>query len=150
MRKRTSFILVLAMAALLVSAISGSALAKGPGGGTGHGHGGGGTSTGGTLTLVLLNSTDGVAHYGQNVTFSVVTTATDKPMVQADCSQNGTRVYTHSAGFYPDYPWPESQTFNLASAAWTGGAADCTAKLYMSDGNGGFATLTTISFAVAA
>jgi hypothetical protein len=83
---------------------------------------------GGTLTLVLLESTDGQAHYGQN----------------------GVLVYTHSAGFYPGYPWPSAQTFHLASTAWTGGAADCTAKLYKSDRHGGFVTLTKISFYVLA
>jgi hypothetical protein len=105
---------------------------------------------GGTLTLVLLESTDGQAHYGQDVTFKVTTTATNKPLVQADCKQNGVLVYTHSAGFYPGYPWPSAQTFHLASAAWTGGAADCTAKLYKSDRHGGFVTLTKISFYVLA
>jgi hypothetical protein len=105
---------------------------------------------GGTLTLVLLESTDGQAHYGQDVTFRITTNATNKPLVQADCKQNGVLVYTHSAGFYPGYPWPSAQTFHLASAAWTGGAADCTAKLYMSDRHGGFITLTKISFSVLA
>ena len=105
---------------------------------------------GGTLTLILLDSTDGAAHYGQDVTFSVATRATNKPLVQADCRQNGVLVYTHSAGFYPTYPWPESQTFGLHSAAWTGGSADCIAKLYASNGRGGFDTLTRISFHVAA
>lgn len=104
----------------------------------------------GTLTLVLLESTDGQAHYGQDVTFRMTTTATDKPLVQANCKQNGVLVYTHSAGFYPNYPWPWAQTFHLASAAWTGGAADCTAKLYASDRHGGFVTLKTISFPVEA
>src|SRR5438876_10602984 len=40
-----------------------------------HGGGGGGTTTGGggTISLVLLNSTDGLAHFGQKVTFDVST-----------------------------------------------------------------------------
>jgi hypothetical protein len=150
--------IMVVMAALVLAGLSGAAMAakggKGGGGtvggGTHGGKGGGGTTGGGTLTLVVLNSTDGAAHYGGDVTFTVSTTATDKPLVQADCSQGGTPVYTHSAGFYPGYPWPDSQIFHLTSGAWTGGGADCTAKLYMSNGNGGFSTITTIAFQVAA
>ena len=157
MPAKSRFVIMVVMAALLLSGISGAAMAAkggkgggGTGGGGTHGGKGGGGTTGGTLTLVVLNSADGVAHYGGDVTFTVSTTATDKPLVEAQCSQGGALVYTHSAGFFPGYLWPEAQTFNLASGAWTGGAADCTAKLYMSDGNGGFSTLSTIGFQVAA
>jgi hypothetical protein len=134
------FLTVLSLVGVLVLGSASAATA-------GKGDGGRG---GGTLTLVMLDSTDGQAHYGQDVTFRVSTTATNKPLVQADCKQNGVLVYTHSAGFYPGYPWPWAQTFHLASAAWNDGAANCTAKLYASNGRGGFITLTTISFPVAA
>ena len=70
MRKATRFMIVLAVGVLVVSAISGAALAKGPGGGKGHGSTTGGT---GTISLVLLDSTDGMAHFGQHVTFTVST-----------------------------------------------------------------------------
>src|SRR5438105_3149580 len=40
------------------------------------GHGGGGTGGSSTLSLVLLNSTDGLPHFGQQVTFTVSTTVT--------------------------------------------------------------------------
>ena len=136
------FVIVLSLVSVFALGTSGAATAGKSADRKGHG--------GGTLTLVLLDSTDGVAHYGQDVTFTVATRATNKPLVQADCRQDGVLVYTHSAGFYPTYPWPESQTFGLHSAAWTGGAADCTAKLYASDGRGGFVTLTKIAFHVAA
>jgi hypothetical protein len=155
MPAKSRFVIMVVMAALLLSGISGAAMAakggKG-GGGTGGGgtHGGKGGGGSGTLTLVVLNSADGVAHYGGDVTFTVSTTATPRPMVEATCSQTGTLVYSHSAGFFPEYLWPDAQIFQLSSGAWTGGAADCTAKLYMSDGNGGFSTLTTIGFQVAA
>jgi hypothetical protein len=133
-----------------VSAVALTALLAGPalaGGKGGTGKGGGGTST---LTLVLLNSADGQAHYGQSVTFNVSSTVTSKPMVELDCFQAGSLVYTHSAGFYPDYPWPWLQTYNLSSTAWTSGAADCAAKLYYANNKGGFVTLKTLNFAVAA
>ena len=158
MPAKSRFVIMVVMAALLLSGISGAAMAakggKGGGGtgggGTHGGRGGGGTSGGGTLTLVVLNSADGVAHYGGDVTFTVSTTATTRPMVEATCSQAGTLVYSHSAGFFPEYLWPDAKIFNLSSGAWTGGPADCSARLYMSDGNGGFSTLTTIGFQVAA
>jgi hypothetical protein len=102
----------------------------------------------GSISLVLVNSSDSLAHYGDQVTFDVSTTATDKPSVKLTCFQGGVSVYRASAGFYPDYPWAWAQTFTLASSAWTGGAADCTADLYYVTSKGAFATLTTLSFPV--
>src|SRR5438093_4620685 len=93
-----------AVALLLVPA---AFAAKGGGsGGGGHKPGGGGT-LGGTGTLsgpVLLNSTDGSAHYGQNVTFSVTSTA-QYYFVKADCYQNGTQVWEQTQGFYSGWLW---------------------------------------------
>ena len=108
------------------------------------GHGGGTTSSGtSSLTLVLLNSTDGLPHWGQQVTFNVSTTATTEPYVTLYCYQNGKQVYSSWAGFYPSYPWPWNQVMTLSSLSWTGGAADCTATLSSST-----ATLKSISFHV--
>ena len=70
-------------------------------------------------------------HWGDTVTFSVSTTATTQPSVIADCSQNGVLVYRHYGFYYGDPSL--SQNFVLRSAAWTGGAADCTATLYYID-----------------
>lgn len=95
---------------------------------------GGGKNTGSTssssLTLVLLDSTDGQAHWGQRVTFDVSTTATDAPYVDLACSQNGTVVLGATAGFFDSYPWPWTQVMTLSSQSWTGGDADCSATLY--------------------
>ena len=100
-----------------------------------------------SLSLVLLNSTDGLPHFGQQVTFTVSTTATDRPYVSLNCSQNGVWVYSASAGFFPDYPW--SQNFTLATfSTWTSGAGDCTAKLYMTKDGSRSTTLATLSFHV--
>jgi len=137
-----TFLIVLAMATILATVTTGAAVA----GKGGRGHNAS-ASGGGTISLVLLNSTDGVPHYGQQVTFNVSTTATDKPSVKLNCYQGGVLVYTHSAGFYAGYPWPWEQTFTLRSGAWTGGAADCTAELYFWDGRK-FITLTTLGFHV--
>jgi hypothetical protein len=146
-----TFVILLAMAAFAAVATSAAVAGKCDQGNNPH-CGGGSSNGGGTINLVMVNDAngDGLVNYGDSVTFQVSTTATDKPLVEADCYQSGVRVYSHSAGFYPDYPWPDSQIFNLSSSVWTGGAADCTAQLYMSDGSGGFKTLATLSFPVAA
>ena len=106
--------------------------------------GGSGSST---LTLVLLNSTDGSPHWGQSVTFNVSTTATTQPNVSMKCYQNGTLVYGAEAGFYAGYPWPGTQTFILSSPSWTGGSANCTAALYYFSGKK-TVTLTTMNIQV--
>jgi len=101
----------------------------------------------GSLTLVLVNSTDGVPHWGQQVTFSVSTTATTEPHVSLKCYQGGVLVYTTQTGYYASYPWPWTQVMTLDSGAWTNGGADCTATLYYFSGTN-VITLGTLSFAV--
>ncbi len=125
---------------ILVTALSGTNLVpvashNGPSSGTS------------SLALVLVNSTDGLPHYGQQVTFKVSTTATTLPNVSLDCYQNGVLVYGAVAGFYPSYPWPWNQIFILSSPSWTGGAANCTAALYYFSGKKTI-TLTTLNFLV--
>jgi hypothetical protein len=88
-----------------------------------------------TLKLVLLNSTDGLPHYGQDVTFDASSSSTTEPHVKLSCSQGGTVVYTAQTGYYASYPWPWTNTMTLSSGAWTGGAADCTATLYWFNGS---------------
>jgi hypothetical protein len=99
----------------------------GKGGGGGKPGGGGTTTGGGTIALVLINSTDGVAHFGQKVTFSVSTSSTSQPWVDLTCSQNGTVVSKQANGIFAT---SLNQTFTLGpTGLWTGGAADCTAAL---------------------
>src|SRR5881397_1467505 len=69
------------------------------------GHSGSGS---GSINLVLLNSSDGLPHYGQQVTFSVSTSAS-QPWVDLECNQGSTWVYGSWAGFFPGYTW--GQTF---------------------------------------
>lgn len=108
--------------------------------------GGGASGTGSSVSLVLLDSSDGLAHTGQQVTFTVITSATTRPFVSLNCYQAGIWVYTASAGFFPDYPW--SQAFTLSSSAWMSGAADCTARLYSTKDGTRTRTLATASFHV--
>ena len=124
-----SVVLVLVLAAVSAAAPPAFAAKRGGGGGSG------GTTTGSSsLALVLLNSTDGLPHWGQQITFTVSTTATTEPHVSVTCSQNGALVYSASAGFFASYPWPWTQIMTLSSQSWTGGAADCTATLYAING----------------
>lgn len=101
-----------------------------------------------TVAVRNVDAADTVINWGDTVTFDVKTTATDKPAVHLQCYQGGELVLTSSAGFYAAWPW--SNEFRLASGAWTGGAADCTARLYQTSSNGlRTYTLATQSFHVA-
>ena len=107
----------------------------------------GGPTPTSSIAIVLVNSTDGLPHYSQQVTFNVSTTATTQPNVSVDCYQNGVLVYGAVAGFYASYPWPWTQIFTLSSPSWTGGAADCTAALYYFSGKKTI-TAATLNFQV--
>jgi hypothetical protein len=136
-------LMLAAVAALLSLAVAPVALAGKP-----ATSGGGKATTNGTIALVLVDSTDGVPHWGQHVRFDVQTTATSEPRVELSCSQGGTLVYRASTGYYPGYPWPWTQTFALESGAWTGGAADCSAVLYKLDNRGRRSNLASLAFHV--
>jgi len=86
--------------------------------------------------------------FGDQVTFNVSTTATDTPWVDARCYQGGTLVYEQWAGFYAGYP--AGQTFTLGpTQMWTGGAANCTARLVEWTSKGTDKTLASVGFNVA-
>lgn len=132
---------------MLALALVPAALAAKGGGGKGGGGGGGSSS----LALVMYNdlNSDGLPNWGDTVTFNVSTSATAQPHVDLKCSQNGTLVYSATAGFYSSYPWPWTQDMTLSSQMWTGGAASCTATLYYISGSKSV-TLATLGFTAAA
>lgn len=154
-RKPAAVVLVLSLAVLALVALPAVGLAaKGgeagkPGGGGGGGGGGKGGGATGTISLVLLNSTDGVAHFGQKVTFDVSTTATRYPYVTLKCSQSGALVYQASRGIFSTSLGRE---FTLGpTPSWQGGDGDCTAYLEDWDSyskNGSITTLASITFHV--
>ena len=119
------------IALLVVGLMAGSVFAAPGGKGGGKGKPGGGAGGTGSISVVLLNSTDGLAHYGQQVDFVVSTTATDKPYVRLNCYEAGVWVMTDSTGYYASYPWP-GHIFSLSWDAYhtPGAASDCTATLY--------------------
>ena len=86
-----------------------------------------------------------MVHYRQQVTFDVYTSATAYPWVLLECSQNGSLVYQYSKGIFPT---SLGQIFTLGpTPAWTGGDADCTARLQKWDGRKK-TTLATLNFHV--
>jgi len=106
--------------------------------------GGGHTTASGTFGLVLLDSTDGSAHWGQRVTFNV-TTDVSEPHVNVECTRSGVVVYGATTGFYASYPWPWTQVMTLSSQMWSAGDADCTATLWYANGRK-LPTLATLAF----
>ncbi len=122
--------------------------AKGGGADRGGGKPGGGDSAS-TISLVLLESVDGLAHFGQEVTFDVSTTATDYPWVTAKCFQDGALVYQQSNGMFPT---SLNDVFTLGpTPSWQGGGATCTATLENWDSyakNRKIVALASMSFTV--
>src|SRR5262245_12268888 len=102
-----------------------------------------------TIDPVYLDSTDGVAHFGQQLTFHF-STASAYRYVTLRCYQAGPLVGEQTLARWRGTVC--SQTFTLGgSAAWTGGAADCTATLedrYASK-NGAIIALASTTFPVA-
>lgn len=138
----------IALTAALVLALTLVPAAFAGKGGKPAGNNGGGVTGGGTISLVLLNSTDGLPHFGQKVTFAVSTTVTSQPWVVAKCYQSGVLVYSQANGIFPT---SLGQIFTLGpTPAWSGGAADCTA--YLQDwtrySKGKVVTLASMNFQV--
>jgi len=134
--------------ALIFGLIAGSAFAA-KGGGASKPHGGGGTGGTGTITLAPLvydANGNGLPNWGDTVVFNVSTTATTQPFVNLQCFQNGVAVLNGWNGYFAgalNTTW----NFGLASGAWQGGAADCTAWLDMYT-NKGWSKLGSTSFHV--
>jgi hypothetical protein len=113
------------VATLVALAVAAPTALAGKGGIKGRA-GSGGTSA---LAVALVDDANGNGslNWGDTMTLSVSTTATDAPWVEVACYQGGTLVYSAWAGFWAGYPG--SQLMPLRSPAWTGGAADCIATL---------------------
>ena len=84
--------------------------------------------------------------YGGQITFDVQTTQSDRPFVNVRCYQGDSWVYDGWKGFYSSYY--TEPVFTLSSGYWTGGAADCTARLLYYDRQGRDRMLATLDFHV--
>jgi hypothetical protein len=144
-RKPTPAGAVLAAVVLVLSLALVPAAFAGKSGGS-HGGGGGGSSS---LSLVLSTdvNSNGVPNWGDTITYNVSTTATGGPQVSTQCFQNGALVLQENGAFYDGNPFAYMDWVQLESGMWTGGAADCNAKMYYSSGKRTI-TLATISFHV--
>lgn len=125
------------IAILVVGLIAGTAFA-------GKGTKGGG---GNTFTLVMVDDINGdqAPNYAETITFDLSTSAS-KPYVNVRCYQGTAFVYDGWVGYYAG-AWFD-KAFTLASTTWTGGAANCVARLVTYGKNGREQTLATKSIAV--
>jgi hypothetical protein len=104
------------------------------------------TTTGsGSVSLVLLDSTDGLAHFGQHVTYALTTTLA-YPYVNEKCYVNAVLVSDDWRGFFATSL--STETFTVGgSQLWQSGAADCTANLVFQTQKG-WSTVASTSFHV--
>jgi hypothetical protein len=120
--------LAISLAVVAAAAVAATVAYSGPASAARFNHHGGKVPSGTTtISLVLLNSTDGLAHYGQDVTFNVSSTQTDQPWVHLVCSQSDAVVSEGWEGMFAGSL--DDGVFGLYSPKWTGGAADCTATV---------------------
>ena len=109
----------------------------------------GGGRTGGTLALAIVTdgNGNGLPNYGDVVTFSGSTTASDKPMVGLRCWQGSTWVFDGYVALFDSWL---SKNLTLVSTNWDESAdADCTARLFYYDNRSRERVLTTMGFGVA-
>jgi hypothetical protein len=125
------------------SSVLGPSTLEAKGGGKPPGGGGGTSSL--TLKMVTDGNGNGLPNWGDEVTFTISTSATTEPFVDLACYQNGTLVYGTTGGFFASYPWPWTKVMLLKSPSWQGGAAQCQAKLYYLSGRNNV-VLATASF----
>lgn len=137
--RQISRVAVAAATALALALVPAAFAAKG-----GKPAGGGTAPSGSSIRLVLLDGATEV-RYGGRITFEVTSSA-EKPYVNLRCYQGTAFVYDGWVGYYAG-AW-FSQYFTLSGAYWTGGAADCTARLVTFGRNGSERTLSSLSFHV--
>ena len=138
-----AFRIALALIGVVVLAVVPTALAGKGGGGNGRGPQ---NSDPSRLSALAPNSPDGLPHFGGEVTFNVSTSAS-MPEVNLDCYQDGLWVLDDWKGYGSGAFG--GQSFKLGpNFYWTGGAADCTARLVEWTSKGTQSTLATTSFHV--
>jgi len=142
-------LLITVSALLLVMTLALTPALAGKGGQGKNDERGGGKKNSGTLELVLLDGSDGLANHYDLVTFDVSTSASDRPFVGVRCWQGTDWVYDGYVGFFDEYlfdPW-----LTLDSPYWSAGSsADCEARLFYYDRRGRQKVLNTLAFDVLA
>ena len=134
-------LIVAALIGTLVLALTAGSVSAAKGGGSK-----GGKQTDSTLSLVTLDSADGLAYHTHRLAFEVSTTATDRPFVGVRCWQGSAWVLDAYTGYFEDYmfdPW-----LTLDSPYWAAGVeANCTARLFYYNKRGDQKVLATLDFA---
>jgi hypothetical protein len=108
--------------------------------------------SGGTSSVTLHRYVQSAAaitsepSFGEQVTFDVETSRTARPWVLNECYQRGERVSAEVHGFFDGYMFGEVYTLGPTDR-WTGGSAECTAKL-LSDDHNRTQVLATTSYSV--
>jgi hypothetical protein len=128
------------VAALAVGVIAGPALAGKPGGGS--------STSGLAVKMVIDANGNGAPNWGDRITFTF-STGNAYPVISLTCSQNASVVYGDSRPMYWPNAWDDPGIFTLESAAWSGGAASCTALL-KGTSKGRIVTLGSLAFAAGA
>jgi hypothetical protein len=121
--RRVRIAVYVTTAVLVLAAIPAAFAAKG-----GKNNGGASANSPG-LVMVADSNANGLANYGDTVTFDVSSAPTSYPTVALACYQGGSKVFWASASFYDSGLPAWMRNFTLSSSHWTGGAADCTAAL---------------------
>lgn len=106
----------------------------------GNGGGGGGGTT------ISIDGWNPHVPYGEQVTFSVSTTRTDRPWVNARCYQDGGSVYGQWHGLFDGYGFEPVFTMG-PTPSWSGGDAECVAEVGFFH-RGSFRALASTSFLV--
>jgi hypothetical protein len=146
MTRRIAHAAIFALA-LVLAVVPAAFAAKGSGGGKGGGGTSGSSSISIAAPLVYDGNGNGLPNHGDVVLFNVSTTATTQPWVNLRCYQNGVMVYNAWNGYFAgalNNDW----NFGLASGAWQGGAAECTAYLDKANSRNGWTQLASKSFHV--
>ena len=136
------FVLLCALMVIALPAMAAKGGNGATGGGKGNGGSGGSTGGSGTIALKMVDPTDTVANTGDQVTFTISTTATQYPYVQLLCYVKGNQVSENWQGFFPTA---------LGNQWFVLGAVDsCTANLemYVTSGRGSWQKLNATSFQV--
>jgi hypothetical protein len=128
MRRPAAIFLVLALAVLALALVPATLASKGGNAGAGGKPGGGG---GGSSTVSVDPA--GPYHFGQAVyvtTNAPIYPNNTGPWISLECYQNGVKVGGADHAGFPG-GWYYGDPFYLGpSQMWTGGAADCTVRVY--------------------
>lgn len=135
-------LMIVALAAVLLLTVSGTAFAA---------KGGGGNSGGSGAAWITLNPTTQLAVSGTNTaTFSIYQTKTTEPYVRVNCTVNGVLAYSQLLGYFQSWPYGQTFTFSSNYLDWNydNVPLSCTAFLEYLNSKGAEQVLANTTFTV--